>query len=102
MVQPEYLLSNLPQNDSSLYQSLIPVESLTDYYSPKTETWDVISDIGEETVVESIEEVHIAYAEPVSDPKDLHPIATIMPTIAKSSKINRTASFKCSLCRRTF
>ena len=106
MVQPEYLFSNLPQNilrdDCSLYQSLIPAESLTDYQSPKTETWDVISDRGEETVVESIEEDHIAYADAVGDPNDLHPIASIMPTTAKSRKINRTAAFKCPHCPRTF
>ena len=102
MVQPEFLFSNLPQDDSSLYQSLIPVESLTDYQSIQTATWDVISDRGEETEIESIEEVHIAYAEPVSDPNYLHPIATIMPTITKSSKINRTAAFKCPLCPRIF
>ena len=106
MMQPEFLISDLPQDDNSLYQIMIPVESLTGRQS--SQTWDVLSDIDDQTEIESIHEFEIAHAEPVTSrvdqisqltnedvtPSDIPVIATIKPTTSKNSKSNRTGDFK--------
>ena len=106
MMQPEFLISDLPQDENSLYQIMIPVESLSGRQS--SQTWDVLSDIDDQTEIESIHEFEIAHAEPVTSqddqisqltnedvtPSDIPVIATIKPTTTKHSKSKRTADFK--------
>ena len=68
MMQPEYLISCLPPDDYSLFQSPIPAESLKgSQFNPN---YDLLSDDGIETESENILDMLSVYAERATDQDD--------------------------------
>ena len=90
-MQNEVLFSDLqeddPQVENSLYQTLVPVESLTGQSS-----WNASGDLDEGLESDNTFEPH----------EDESVIATIQPTASKIKKNNSRSSFKCRLCEREF